>query len=72
MARRSAHDIHRLLAPAAFVSVVLLSAATARAGGLEIPDLGTVAIGRGAAFVARADNLSAFHYNPALFTHFSL
>ncbi len=35
------------------------------AGGLEVPDLGTVAIGRGAAFTARADNLSAFYYNPA-------
>jgi long-subunit fatty acid transport protein len=35
------------------------------AGGLEFPDLGTVAIGRGTAFVARADNLSAFYYNPA-------
>lgn len=35
------------------------------AGGLEVPDYGTVALGRGAAFVARADNLSAFYYNPA-------
>jgi long-subunit fatty acid transport protein len=35
------------------------------AGGLEVPDLGSVAIGRGGAFVARADNLSAFYYNPA-------
>ena len=35
------------------------------AGGLEVPDLGTVAIGRGTAFSARADNLSAFYYNPA-------
>ncbi|MCP4680626.1 MAG: hypothetical protein GY854_35110 [Deltaproteobacteria bacterium] len=35
------------------------------AGGLEVPDLGAVAIGRGGAFAARADNLSAFYYNPA-------
>ncbi len=35
------------------------------AGGTEVGDLGTVAIGRGTAFVARADNLSAFYYNPA-------
>jgi len=35
------------------------------AGGFEVPDLGTVGIGRGGAFTARADNLSAFHYNPA-------
>lgn len=38
---------------------------SARAGGFEVPDLGTVAVGRGGAFTARADNLSAFHYNPA-------
>lgn len=30
-----------------------------------MPDLGPVAVGRGTAFVARADNLSAFYYNPA-------
>lgn len=35
------------------------------AGGFEIPDLGTVPIGRGTAFVARADSLEAWHYNPA-------
>ncbi len=34
-------------------------------GGTEVGDIGTVAIGRGTAFVARADNLSAFYYNPA-------
>lgn len=37
----------------------------AHAGGFEFPDLGTVPIGRGAAFVARADTLDAWHYNPA-------
>ncbi len=46
------------------IAVVLFSS-DAMAGGLEVPDLGTVAIGRGTAFVARADNLSAFYYNPA-------
>jgi long-chain fatty acid transport protein len=40
-------------------------AGNAHAGGMEYPDLGTVAIGRGTAFVARADNPSAFYYNPA-------
>ncbi len=35
------------------------------AGGLEVPDLGTTAMGRGTAFAARADNPSAFYYNPA-------
>jgi long-chain fatty acid transport protein len=49
------------LAAAAFLAV----SGGASAGGLEFPDLGTVALGRGAAFTARADNLSAFYYNPA-------
>ena len=44
---------------------VTLGAADASAGGLEFPDLGTVAIGRGTAFVAKADTPLAFHYNPA-------
>jgi long-subunit fatty acid transport protein len=35
------------------------------AGGLEVPDGGTKALGRGSAFTARADNLSAFKYNAA-------
>lgn len=39
--------------------------ADAHAGGFEVPDLGTVPIGRGGAFVAKADTLAAFHYNPA-------
>jgi len=46
-------------------AAVLLIAATSRAGGLEVPDLGTRALGRGTAFAARADDLSAFYYNPA-------
>jgi long-chain fatty acid transport protein len=43
----------------------MLLPAAAHAGGIEVPDLGTVAAGRGAAFVARADDPSAFYYNPA-------
>jgi len=39
--------------------------ARAHAGGFEFPDLGTLPIGRGGAFVARADSLDAWHYNPA-------
>ena len=46
-------------------ALAALGATTVHAGGFEVPDLGTVAIGRGGAFTARADNLSAFHYNPA-------
>lgn len=40
-------------------------AASARAGGFEIPDNGTQALGRGAAFVAKADDGTAIEYNPA-------
>jgi len=38
---------------------------TARAGGLEYPDNGTIAVGRGGAFGARADDLTAIYFNPA-------
>jgi long-subunit fatty acid transport protein len=41
------------------------TASNVRAGGFEVPDLGTVPLGRGSAFTARADGLDAFHYNPA-------
>jgi long-subunit fatty acid transport protein len=43
----------------------LLAATPVWAGGFEVPDLGTVPLGRGSAFTARADSLDAFHYNPA-------
>ena len=56
-------SLHRfLLTVAAIVTFVPLKG---QSGGLEVPDLGTVALGRGTAFAARADNLSAFYYNPA-------
>jgi long-chain fatty acid transport protein len=48
--------------PAARIALLLLTASTLSPA---VADLGTVALGRGTAFVARADNLSAFHYNPA-------
>ena len=38
---------------------------TARAGGFEFPDNGTIALGRGGAFAARADDPTAIWYNPA-------
>ncbi len=44
---------------------ILLGSFNVRAGGILFPELGTVSLGRGGAFVARADNLSAFYYNPA-------
>ena len=56
---------HRLGAVIACTTALLIAAGPARAGGLEVPDLGTRALGRGTAFVARADDLSAFYYNPA-------
>ncbi len=53
------------LVVAAAAGVALATPSRSRAGGLEGPDLGTVAMGRGTAFVAKADNSSAFYYNPA-------
>jgi long-subunit fatty acid transport protein len=48
------------------LSVVLLAVPRlAEAGGLEMPDLGTEALGRGAAFTAKADDPTAIHYNVA-------
>ena len=44
---------------------VLTAPRTARAGGFEIPDNGTEALGRGGAFVAKADDPTAIDYNPA-------
>ncbi|MFO0676473.1 MAG: outer membrane protein transport protein [Polyangiaceae bacterium] len=48
-------------------TVVLASFASrdARAGGMEFPDNGTQALGRGAAFTARADDGTALLYNVA-------
>jgi long-subunit fatty acid transport protein len=51
--------------PLVFGLVVWSSAA--RAGGLEIPDNGTEALGRGAAFTAKADDGTALEYNVAGF-----
>src|SRR5580698_7547364 len=45
----------------------LLGASDAKAGGLEIPDNGTQALGRGAAFTAKADDGTALEYNVAGF-----
>ena len=43
----------------------LLAGAEARAGGFEVPDNGAEALGRGGAFVAKADDPTAIQYNPA-------
>lgn len=55
-------------ATGAGIAVVVASvfvAAAANAGGFEIPDNGAQALGRGATFVAKADDGTAIYYNPA-------
>ena len=55
-----------LLAVVTLVALVALVALPgARAGGLFVPGTGTEAMGRAGAFVAKADDPSALHYNPA-------
>ncbi len=44
---------------------VLVLPRSAHAGGFELPDNGAQALGRGAAFVAKADDSTAIYYNPA-------
>lgn len=45
-----------------------VSASNATAGGMTVGDLGPHAEGRGGAFTAKADDLSAVEYNPAALT----
>jgi long-subunit fatty acid transport protein len=47
--------------------VALVVPRAARAGGMEVGDNGAVAMARGGAFVAKADNPAAVNYNPAGF-----
>jgi long-chain fatty acid transport protein len=42
-----------------------VTALDAAAGGFDLPDNGAQALGRGAAFVAKADDGTAIYYNPA-------
>ncbi len=46
-------------------TLVWVLPATALAGGFEFPSNGSVALGRGGAFTARADDLVCLEYNPA-------
>lgn len=48
-----------------FVLAMLAWSGSARGGGFEVADHGAQAIGRGATFVAKADDPSAIHHNPA-------
>jgi len=50
---------------AAAAAALLWGAGVARAGGFEHPTNGTRALGRGGAFTAQADDLTALDYNPA-------
>ncbi|MFT3774450.1 MAG: hypothetical protein QM820_54515 [Minicystis sp.] len=55
----------RLAALGAGVSVMMTAAAAAASSGIESPEGGVELIGRGAAWLARADNPLAVFYNPA-------
>ena len=46
-------------------TLIPLLPAAVMAGGFEFPSNGSVALGRGGAFTARADNLICLEYNPA-------
>lgn len=46
-------------------AILIIISEQTQAGGLFYPEIGTIALGRGGAFVARADDLSAFYHNPA-------
>jgi len=49
----------------AVLSVVALSATSARAAGFRLPEAGAKAMGMGFAFTAQADDPSAIYFNPA-------
>ncbi|MBM4397184.1 MAG: outer membrane protein transport protein [Deltaproteobacteria bacterium] len=49
----------------AVAATLVLPSPPAVAGGFEFPDNGVVAVGRGGAFAAKADDLTAIYFNPA-------
>jgi long-chain fatty acid transport protein len=55
----------KLLVYLAIPVALVASPRAARAGGFEVPDNGTEALGRGGAFVAKADDPTAIMFNPA-------
>jgi len=57
----------RALGLSSLALLTLALAPDARAGGMEVGDTGAEALGRGGAFVAKADNPTAVNYNPAGF-----
>jgi long-subunit fatty acid transport protein len=50
---------------ASFVGMILSASGTAHGAGLEHPDVGTIALGRGGAYAADPDGGLALVYNPA-------
>ncbi|MBS2013815.1 MAG: outer membrane protein transport protein [Deltaproteobacteria bacterium] len=54
-----------LLLAGGIVFGAIFGTKSAHAGGFEMPDNGAQAVGRGAAFVARADDGTAIYWNPA-------
>jgi long-subunit fatty acid transport protein len=57
--------VRSLLAASVSAAALVCAGGSARAGGFEIPDNGAQALGRGATFVAKADDGTAIYYNPA-------
>jgi long-chain fatty acid transport protein len=55
----------RLGRSSALAASLLCASGVARAGGFEVPDNGAQAVGRGGAFVAKADDGTAIYFNPA-------
>ena len=55
----------RLACASLAASAIACASSAAKAGGFEIPDTGAQSLGRGAAFVAKADDGTAIYYNPA-------
>jgi long-subunit fatty acid transport protein len=60
-------DIRTILLQTLAALALVSLASSARAGGFEIPDNGTEALGRGGAFTAKADDGTALQYNIAGF-----
>ena len=59
------HTVRRRLSAIALTTTTLVAGVSAHASGLEIPDNGTVALGRGGAFVTRASDATAVIHNVA-------
>jgi long-subunit fatty acid transport protein len=60
-----AKTFRRDLLAGAIAALAVLGTGSARAGGFEIPDNGAEAMGRGAAYVAKASDGTAIYHNPA-------